>query len=106
MTVPPCGRGTLAKRTEYRSSNIIIQNILERAIREPPENGGVVKSHLIRDCGLKPTTAEKYLVKMVEAGYLEEREESWGERTRTRYLPLPLGIERYGWFVRINSELE
>jgi predicted transcriptional regulator len=96
----------MAGRTEYRSSNVIIQNILERVIREPPGNGGVVKSHLVRDCGLKPTTADKYLVKMIEAGYIAEAEESWGERTLTRYRILPLGAERYGWFVRINSELE
>lgn len=65
-----------------------------------------MKSHLIRECGLKASTAEKYLTKLEEAGYIESVEESWGDRSRIRYRVLPLGVERYSWFMRINSELE
>lgn len=64
-----------------------------------------MKTHLIQECGLKASTAEKYLNRLVEAGYIESHEEIWGERTRIRYLALPLGVERYSWFLRINAEL-
>ncbi len=90
---------------EYRSSNIIIQNILERIIKDPSD-GGIVKSNLVRSCGLKASTAEKYLTKMETAGYIESVEEPWGERSRTRFRILPLGIERYSWFMRINAEMK
>lgn len=65
-----------------------------------------MKSNLVRDCNLKASTAERYLTKLVEASYIEAYEEEWGERSRTRYRILPLGVERYSWFLRINSELE
>ncbi|MDW5563498.1 MAG: hypothetical protein SA339_09755 [Methanomassiliicoccus sp.] len=78
---------------------------MERIIRNNPEEGGIVKTHLIQTCGLKASTAEKYLAKLEEAGYIESYEEQWGERTRIRYKILPLGIERYSWFMRINAEL-
>jgi predicted transcriptional regulator len=65
-----------------------------------------VKTHLIQECGLKAATAEKYLSKLVEAKYIESYEEDWGERSRTRYRVLPLGVERYSWFLRINAELD
>lgn len=64
-----------------------------------------MKTQLIQTCGLKASTAEKYLTKLEEAGYIESYEEEWGERTRVRYRILPLGVERYSWFMRINTEL-
>lgn len=64
-----------------------------------------MKTHLIQECGLKASTAEKYLVKLEEAKYIESYQEEWGERTRIRYRILPLGVERYSWFLRINAEL-
>ena len=91
---------------KYRSSNVIIQNILERILRAETKNEGVIKSHLIEYCGLKSATADKYLTKMEEAGYIKSHEEPWGERSRIFYKILPLGRERYEWFVKINSELE
>lgn len=65
-----------------------------------------MKTHLIQECGLKAATAEKYLNKLVEAKYIEAHDEEWGERSRTRYRILPLGVERYSWFLRINDELD
>lgn len=79
--------------------------MLERIIRHDPTGGGIVKTHLIQECGLKASTAEKYLAKLEAAGYIESYTEVWGERTRIRYRILPLGIERYSWFLRINAEL-
>jgi predicted transcriptional regulator len=79
--------------------------MLERIIRHDPREGGIVKTHLIQECGLKAATAEKYLQKLEEAGYIQSYEEVWGERTRIRYRALPLGVERYSWFLRINAEL-
>jgi predicted transcriptional regulator len=79
--------------------------MLERIIRHDPKEGGIVKTHLIQECGLKAATAEKYLQKLEEAGYIQSYEEEWGERTRIRYRALPLGVERYSWFLRINAEL-
>jgi len=79
--------------------------MLEQIIRNDPKEGGIVKTHLIQICGLKASTAEKYLAKLEEAGYIKSFEEEWGERTRIRYKILPLGIERYSWFLRINAEL-
>jgi len=79
--------------------------MLERIIRYDSEDGGIVKTNLIQECGLKASTAEKYLIKLEAAGYIESYTEEWGERTRIRYRILPLGIERYSWFLRINAEL-
>ncbi|MBN2156568.1 MAG: hypothetical protein JW776_11040 [Candidatus Lokiarchaeota archaeon] len=89
----------------YRTSNMIIQNILESLLDDQPGEG-VVKSHLIEICGLKTSTAEKYLNKMESAGYIACFEESWGkERMKIRYNITELGKTRYEWFVKINSEL-
>ncbi len=61
-------------KTQYRSTNIIIQTILERILRadknKPHERKGVIKSHLIKYCALKTSTAEKYLVKWKKRGIL------------------------------------
>ena len=98
------------KSSEYRSANIIIQTILEGIIRAEREESllkkGIVKYHLVRYCGLKTTTAEKYCQKLENAGYIESREEPWGERVIIVYTITPLGRERHKWFVRINSEIK
>lgn len=98
------------KSSQYRSANLIIQTILEGILRAERENSvikqGIVKSHLINYCGLKSTTAEKYLTKLEEAGYIESHEESWGDRSIIIYTITPLGKERYEWFVKINSEIK
>jgi predicted transcriptional regulator len=89
----------------YRTSNLIIQNLLEILMNDQSEEG-VVKSHLIEYCGLKTSTGDKYLAKMESAGYIFLVEEKWGkERTRMRYKLTKLGKTRYEWFVKINSEL-
>ena len=97
-------------KTKYRSNNIIIQTILEGILRaekkSPFERKGIVKSHLIKYCSLKSSTAEKYLTKMENAGYIESHEEPWGERTITIFEITDKGRERYVWFVKINTELD
>lgn len=98
------------EKKSYRSSNIIIQNILEGILRKnktnPYEKKGIKKSHLIQYCNLKTATAQKYLSKMENAKYIESSEESWGERSITIYDITNTGKERYEWFVKINTELE
>ncbi|MHA1186577.1 MAG: hypothetical protein ACTSSK_06815 [Candidatus Heimdallarchaeota archaeon] len=98
------------KPSEYRTANLIIQTILEGIIRSERDDSllkqGIVKSHLIRYCGLKSTTAEKYLLKLEKADYIKKREEMWGERIIIIYTVTPLGKERHEWFVKINSEME
>lgn len=98
------------KSSEYRTANLIIQTILEGIIRAERDDNllkkGIVKSHLIRYCGLKSTTAEKYLDKLVKADYIKRREEMWGDRTIIIYTITYLGKERHEWFVKINSEME
>ncbi|MHA1725450.1 MAG: hypothetical protein ACTSXH_11490 [Promethearchaeota archaeon] len=84
-------------------------NILETLLRKkanPYDRQGIVKSNLIKKCKLKTTTAEKYLKKMEEAGYISSHEEAWGDRTIILYKITELGKERYEWFVKINLELE
>jgi predicted transcriptional regulator len=96
--------------TNYRTSNLIIQTILEGILRADQNNlhvkKGIVKSHLIKYAGLKAVDGEKYLQKMEKAGYIEAKEEAWGERTIIMYRITPLGKERFEWFVKINTELE
>jgi predicted transcriptional regulator len=101
------GKSILA-RTKYRSTNLIIQTILEGIIRAKSsrDETGIIKSHLIKYCGLKSTTAEKYLQKMEKAGYIRARNEYWGEREITIYEITPKGKDRYNWFVMINAEIE
>lgn len=95
---------------EYRSNNLIIQSILETLIHtdsdHPYLKSGKIKSHVIKSCGLKVATAEKYLEKMEKAGYIITRTEPWGERTITIIDITQKGRERYEWFVKINAELE
>ncbi len=96
--------------TEYRSTNIIIQSILETLLKADQENSyvkrGVLKTHLVKICRLKQVTAEKYLDKIEKAGYITSHQESWGARTIIIYAITPKGKERYEWFVKINAELE
>ena len=97
------------KSSQYRSANLIIQTILEGILRAERKNSlikGIIKSHLINYCGLKSTTADKYLMKLENAGYIESQEEPWGDRTIIIYKITSLGKERYQWFVKINSEIE
>ncbi|MHA1689609.1 MAG: winged helix-turn-helix domain-containing protein [Promethearchaeota archaeon] len=99
----------MISKKSYRSSNMIILNILETLLRKkanPYDRQGIVKSNLIKKCKLKTTTAEKYLKKMEEAGYISSHEEAWGDRTIILYKITELGKERYEWFVKINLELE
>lgn len=95
--------------SQYRSTNIIIQTILEGILRAFKDKRnprkGIIKSHLIEYCGLKTSTAEKYFNRMEEAGYITSYEEPWGERVRIIYEITPKGHERYEWFVKINTEL-
>jgi predicted transcriptional regulator len=97
-------------KTNYRTSNIIIQDILEAILREETKNlhvnQGIIKSHLIKQVGLKTATAEKYLQKMEGAQYIAAHEEPWGERSIIIYETTPKGRERYEWFVKINAEIE
>ena len=91
--------------SNYRTSNMIIQNLLEILIDDRSKEG-IVKSHLVEICGLKTSTGEKYLSKMESAGYIQLFEEKWGkERIRIRYTITDLGKTRYQLFVKINNEL-
>lgn len=98
------------EKKSYRTSNLIIQKILEGILRKqhsnPYEKPGINKSDLIKYCKLKTSTAEKYLAKMEGANYIKSHEESWGERTIIIYTITNVGRERYEWFVKINAELE
>lgn len=98
------------EKKSYRTSNMIIQNILEGILRKryanPYEKNDIKKSELIDYCNLKTSTAEKYLTKMENAKYIESYKEPWGKRTIIKYNITDLGIERYEWFVKINVELE
>lgn len=96
--------------TEYRNTNLIVQSILETLLKtdyyDPNPKNGKIKTHIIKACGLKVQTAEKYLDKMEKAGYIKLHSESWGEREIFLYEITPKGKERYEWFVKINTELE
>lgn len=99
----------MTSSTQYRSTNIIIQTILEgilRALKDKHDpRKGIIKSHLINYSELKTSTAEKYFKKMEGAGYISSHQEPWGERVRIIYEITPKGRERYEWFVKINTEL-
>ena len=96
--------------TKYRTSNLIIQDILDVIIQMENKNThikkGIIKSHLIKYTALKTATAEKYLQKMEKAGYIISQEDAWGERKMIVYYTTPIGRERYKWFVKINTEME
>ncbi|QEE17953.1 hypothetical protein DSAG12_03791 [Promethearchaeum syntrophicum] len=96
--------------SKYRSTNMIIQKILEGILRADINHTlikkGIIKSHLIKYCALKASTAEKYLLKMINAGYIISHDESWGERKISIVEITNKGKERYKWFVMLNLELE
>ena len=100
----------MSTKTQYRSTNIIIQTILEGILRtdrnKPNQRKGIIKSHLIKYCALKTSTAEKYLSKMEKADYIISHEEPWGERIIIVFEITEKGRERYDWFVKINTELK
>lgn len=85
---------------------IILEGILRANKRNPDNNRGIVKSQLIKYSALKTATAEKYLSKMENAGYIRSREEWWGERRITVYEITKKGQDRYQWFVKINAEMK
>lgn len=98
-------------QNKYRSANIILQSILEAIIRSEDSDStqfrkGILKSHLIQEVHLKTTTADKYLSKMEQAGYIQILSDSWGERDLIVYSVTEKGRQRYDWFVQINAELE
>ncbi len=97
-------------KSSYRSTNIIIQTILECILRAERNRSnpreGIIKSHLINYCSLKSTTADKYFLKLEKAGYISSYQEPWGQRTRIIYKTTEKGRERYQWFVQINIEIE
>lgn len=97
--------------SKYRSANLILQSILEAIIKSEDTDSnhfkkGILKSHLIQQVHLKSTTADKYLTKMQQAGYINAQQDSWGERDIIVYDITEKGRERYKWFVQINTELE
>ncbi len=98
------------KDQNYRTSNLIIENILEGILREkrknPYVNKGIKKTHLMKYCKLKASTAEKYFAGLEKAGYIKIYEEMWGERKIFLIDITDLGKMRYEWFVKINVELE
>ena len=100
---------TLAKK-KYRTTNMIIQSILEGILsverNKSYQRKGIIKSHLVDYCGLKATSAEKYLLKLENAGYIDSHVEPWGERTIKVYQITSKGRERHKWFVEINTEME
>ena len=85
----------MSEKSKYRTTNIIIQTILEGILRtdrnKPNQRQGIIKSHLIKYSSLKTATAEKYLLKMEKAGYITSHEESWGERKIKVYKITPIG---------------
>ena len=93
----------------YRTSNKIVEVILDSILREksknPYENKGIKKAHLMKYCKLKASTAEKYFKSLEKAGYIKIFEEMRGKR-KIIYLDITdLGRKRYQWFNKINSEL-
>ena len=90
---------------EYRSSNRIIQSILECIHEKGMTHERVLKTHIIQYANLKTPMAERYLDLLVKAGYIEERSGAWGDRSVTYYGLTDLGRERHIWFTRINAEL-
>lgn len=97
-------------QTSYRSANMIILSILELTIksnrRKDQGTDGVLKTHIIKTCNLKSSTADKYLSKMEKAKYIESFTDYWGERELIKYRITSIGMERYSWFVKLNAELE
>ncbi len=88
----------------YRPAIKIVLGILE-CIAARQSNRRALKTYIIQCANLKTTSAEKYLEMLVEAGYILEKREKWGERVVIVYELTSLGNERYNWFIKINTEL-
>ena len=65
----------------------------------------VLKTHIIQYANLKTPMAERYLQMLTQAGYITEKEGTWGERKVIYYELTDLGRKRYTWFQKINAEL-
>jgi predicted transcriptional regulator len=89
---------------KYRPAIKIVLKLLE-CISKNQSEGRALKTHVIQCANLKTTSAEKYLNMMKDAGYIEEKRSSWGEREVIIYEMTSLGRERYDWFRKINDEL-
>ncbi len=87
----------------HRDTMQIIQSILECVLKARPERA--LKSHIIQYGNLKSSMADVYLKKLVDAGYLGVKESKWGERTIYEYEITDKGLERYKWFLKLNSEI-
>jgi predicted transcriptional regulator len=91
--------------SQYRSTNRIIQKILECISKKSVSRSKVLKTHIIQYANLKTPMAEKYLDMLKKAGYIVEREGTWGERKIIYYDLTDLGRKRHTWFEKINAEL-
>ncbi len=91
--------------SQYRSTNKIIQRILECIFKESLTQPKALKTHIIQYANLKTPMAEKYLEMLKKAGYITEKEGNWGERKVIYYELTDLGHQRYTWFQKINAEL-
>ena len=89
----------------YRSANKIIQRILECISQKSMTQPRVLKTHIIQYANLKTPMAERYLQMLTQAGYITEKEGTWGERKVIYYELTDLGRKRYTWFQKINAEL-
>ena len=92
-----------SNRLGYRDAVQIIQSILECVLKARPESA--LKTHILQYANLKSSMAEKYLAKMVDAGYLTATQVNWGDRVVFQYEVTEKGVERYKWFLQINSEM-
>jgi predicted transcriptional regulator len=91
--------------SQYRSTNKIIQKILECITKKSMSQDRVLKTHIIQYANLKTPMAERYLNMLKQAGYITEEEGEWGERKVIYYELTDLGRKRYSWFQKINAEL-
>ncbi|KYC52679.1 MAG: hypothetical protein AMQ74_00648 [Candidatus Methanofastidiosum methylothiophilum] len=90
---------------EYRASNKIILNIMECIIKKSTSTNKALKTHIIQCANLKAEMADKYFAILKEAGYIVEKEGTWGKRKVIYYELTEKGVERYKWFFQINKEL-
>ncbi len=90
-------------RLGHRDTMQIIQSILECVLKARPDRA--LKSHIIQYCNLKSSMADGYLTKLVDAEYLAMTQSKWGERTIYEYAITDKGLERYKWFLKLNSEI-
>ncbi|MGC1123026.1 MAG: winged helix-turn-helix domain-containing protein [Candidatus Methanofastidiosia archaeon] len=94
-----------AYMSRYRSTNRIIQRILECIFKKSLSQSQVLKTHIIQYANLKTPMAERYLDMLRKAGYITEHEGMWGDRKVIYYALTDLGRTRYSWFQKINAEL-